>query len=84
MPDTVSGKQLESFVESYLNSLGFETLTYKTYSENKNKDNVLVSNVPYVSIYGSNCRTEFLLCLKKRKIRIECKWQGTSGSTGCP
>ena len=43
-------------------------------------DNVLFKNVPYESIYGTKCRSEFLLRYHGRDIRIECKYQESAGS----
>ena len=43
-------------------------------------DNVLFKNVPYESIYGTKCRSEFLLRYRGRDIRIECKYQESAGS----
>ena len=38
--------------------------------------------MPFTSIYKHNARTEFLVISKKNnfRIRIECKWQQSSGS----
>jgi hypothetical protein len=41
---------------------------------------MLWKNVPYESIYGTKCRSEFLLAYDNREIRIECKSQESSGS----
>ena len=43
-------------------------------------DNILFKNVPYESIYGTKCRSEFLLRYEGRSIRIECKSQESAGS----
>lgn len=42
----------------------------------------LLTNVPYVTLYGSKGRTEFLLLSAARglRIRIEAKWQSSAGS----
>jgi len=45
-----------------------------------NTNDVLLKNVPYESIYGTKCRSEFLLRYKGRHIRIECKYQESAGS----
>lgn len=80
MPDTSSGKQLERYIADYLANRNFTEITFTEFQATKNKNKTLVSNIPYISIYGSKCRTEFLLCFDNREIRIECKWQGVSGS----
>jgi len=41
---------------------------------------VLWKNVPYESIYGTKCRSEFCLDLNGKRYRIECKFQKTGGS----
>ena len=41
---------------------------------------LLLRHVPYRSIYGTPSKTEFVLVLPDRSIRIECKWQAVSGS----
>jgi len=43
-------------------------------------DNILWKNVPYESIYGTKCRSEFVLNYAGRRIRIECKSQQSPGS----
>src|SRR5690606_13047129 len=43
---------------------------------------LLLKHIPYDTIYNHKGRTEFLALSEKfnKKIRIECKWQQTSGS----
>ncbi len=45
-------------------------------------DKYVISNAEYISIYGRKCKTEFVLVNKNTnsRIRIECKWQQSSGS----
>ncbi|MDR1912773.1 MAG: hypothetical protein LBQ52_10585 [Helicobacteraceae bacterium] len=80
----VSGSQLEEAVKTVLIAKGFELVGYSQWVKNpKNySDELLLKNVPFKSIYGHIGKTEFLLISKRRdmKIRIECKWQQTSGS----
>ena len=42
----------------------------------------LIRNAPYVSIYGHDARSEFLLVdeVAGREVRIECRWQQVQGS----
>jgi hypothetical protein len=40
----------------------------------------LERSVPYTTIYGTTGRTEFVLYLPSKRVRIECKWQAVSGS----
>jgi len=73
-----NGKHLEDEVEEFLTSqLGILSMLY---SETDKKDNILLKNVPYTSIYGGKCRSEFQLCYEGRVIRIECKTQSAHGS----
>lgn len=48
----------------------------------ENNDKVVILNARYKTIYQHNGKTEFLIINKKTnlKIRVECKWQQTSGS----
>lgn len=45
-------------------------------------DKYVISDAEYTSIYGRRCKTEFVLVNKNinKRIRIECKWQQSSGS----
>jgi hypothetical protein len=72
-----SGSKLENDVSNYITSRNVKLIKNKDYI---NQDNVLISNYPYINIYGGRGRTEFLL--KKNGIvwRIECKQQEVSGS----
>lgn len=48
----------------------------------KNLDKLVLTNVPYTSIYEHNGRTEYLIInnLQNRRIRVEVKYQQVSGS----
>ena len=80
MADTKSGKQLERFVYDFFISNKFREISYADYIKNNDTERTIIKHIPYISIYGSKCRTEFLICFDDRKIRIECKWQSVSGS----
>lgn len=74
-----SGTRLEDKVENLL--LDKFPIVSRKYSQTKVHKNVLLKHVPYTNIYGNTrCRSEFLLCYKSRKIRIECKFQESAGS----
>jgi hypothetical protein len=81
---TGSGNTLEQTVTGTILSKGFTLVTYREYIKNGNKcgEELLIKNVPYRTIYNHHGKTEFLLISKKYslKIRIECKWQQSSGS----
>ena len=77
---STSGQSFEKTVESIIESTGISSLDYSNADEYKNLSNALVKRVPFQSIYNKKSKTEFVLCTKGRKIRIECKFQATRGS----
>ena len=84
MKASITGNILEKQVQSLFLEKGFEIEMYSKWIKNKDKygDELLLKNVPFTSIYKHNARTEFLVISKKNnfRIRIECKWQQSSGS----
>tara|TARA_R110000851_G_scaffold103269_1_gene220123 strand:+ start:1243 stop:1722 length:480 start_codon:yes stop_codon:yes gene_type:complete len=79
---TTNGAKFEDVIEkSICDILGIETSkwTEAEFASSKGVD-MLWKNVPYESIYGTKCRSEFLLAYNNREIRIECKSQESSGS----
>lgn len=80
----ITGNQLESAVKAVFTGKGFQIVKYRDWikSTSKFSEEVLLTNVPYTTIYKHRGSTEFLLISKKYnlKMRIECKWQQTSGS----
>lgn len=76
---TTNGAAFEKIIEDYLcGTLDVESLKYD--HNHLEEDYVLWKHAPYRSIYDTNCRSEFLLQLGSRKIRIECKYQSVGGS----
>lgn len=88
-----SGRTLEATIIGTLQSKGFKCVSYREYSnyvkkheqekaDQKYGTELLLKNVPFVTIYGHNGKTEFLLVSAKYNLRtrIECKWQQSSGS----
>lgn len=74
----LNGKHLESLVEvTITRNLGVES---EYYARTEEREDILLKNVPYKSIYGGNCRSEFVLNYQGRSIRIECKSQKSHGS----
>lgn len=74
-----TGHRLEDKVEKLITTQ-LDVVSRK-YSQTKDRTNVLLKHVPYTNIYGSTrCRSEFVLCYKSRRIRIECKYQQSAGS----
>lgn len=80
----ITGNQLEKAVQTVLLDKGFEIEMYRKWAKNPEKygKELLLKNVPFTTIYGHKGNTEFLLLSEKYdlKIRIECKWQQSSGS----
>jgi hypothetical protein len=81
---TASGGTLESTIKGVMSSKGFRVVKYCDWKKRPTAygDELLLTTVPYDTIYGEKGRTEFLLISAKYKItaRIECKWQQGSGS----
>lgn len=79
-----TGKVLENAVASTFQAKGFDVAPYGEWIHNKReyRDDILLKNAPYSSIYGHSGKTEFLLISPKHgvEIRIECKWQQSQGS----
>lgn len=63
---------------------GFTVVRYSKWIRHPERygDELLLENVPYRTIYRGTGRTEFLLRSRRYGlyVRIECKWQQTSGS----
>lgn len=79
---THSGKFLEQVLRSELQARGFHFRTHAEDAENLDmfEPRLVVSNVPYRSLYGCSSRSEFVITDGPRKIRVECRWQESSGS----
>jgi len=78
------GRVLENQVKSILEQKGFKIVSF---TEWKNKPDaygkeLLLTNVPFKNIYEHKGKSEFLLKSEHYNltIRIECKWQQSSGS----
>lgn len=77
------GSILEQHVAQTFTDHGFVMLTHAAYVARGNPDgDFLLTNAPYTSIYGHTGKTEFLAISTARDlgVRIECKWQQSSGS----
>lgn len=77
------GKVLESNVISTLQQKGFTVMPYNLWEKNPAlfSAELLLTNVPYDTIYGHKGKTEFkILSARYGEYRIECKWQQSSGS----
>ena len=79
-----TGTVLESIVTSTLSAHGFIIVPFRDFIRKPGAygQELLLKHVPYKTLYGSNGYTEFLLKSAKHnlEIRIECKWQQSSGS----
>jgi len=81
---TASGNLLEQTVKTVCKQKGFTILKYSDWKQNPEKYSaeLLLTNVPYETIYKHAGKTEFLLKSARYglEIRIECKWQQVAGS----
>ena len=84
-----TGNQLERTVRDLFSGAGFALMRYRDYAaqqggliEELTEGDLLLEDVPYTSIYGHSGKTEFLALSKRlgMNMRIECKWQQSSGS----
>lgn len=80
----ISGNVLERTVKEVFLSKGFELVNFRKWNKEKEKygKELLLTNVPYQTIYNHPGNTEFLTLSEKYNfaIRIECKWQQSAGS----
>ncbi|MBU2445683.1 MAG: 4-diphosphocytidyl-2C-methyl-D-erythritol kinase [Bacteroidetes bacterium] len=81
---TSSGNLLEQTVKTICRQKGFKIEKYKDWKKKPEKygNELLLTDVPYDTIYKHTGKTEFLLKSSRYnlEIRIECKWQQVSGS----
>ena len=82
------GMSYEKKFELFCNSKGIGSIYHSRWSKSgtgslyNDEIRILIKDFPYESIYkGSICKTEFVLILNDRKIRIEFKSQNKAGST---
>jgi hypothetical protein len=76
-----NGAKFEDIIEDAITqALEIPSRKWPKEEERLTTDNVLLKNAPYESIYGTKCRSEFLLRYQGRDIRIECKYQQSAGS----
>jgi hypothetical protein len=77
------GRVLEQVVSLTMQQKGFRVIPYIKWKDDPGAygDEVVLTNVPYETIYGHQGKTEFKLVSKKYgDYRIECKWQQSPGS----
>lgn len=77
------GRVLESSVISILQHKGFTVVPFSQWQKQPEHfgNELLLTNVPYQTIYGHQGKTEFKISSQKYgEYRIECKWQQSSGS----
>ena len=83
----VDGMSYEKKFELFCNSKDIGSIYHTRWSKSgtgsfEDNNRILVKDFPYESIYpGSICKTEFVLILNDRRIRIEFKSQEKAGST---
>jgi hypothetical protein len=80
----LQGKTLESTIKIIMSNKGFSVLSYSEWKKDQQKhgNEVLVSQVPYTTIYNKQGKMDFLLISEKfnKRIAVECKWQQSGGS----
>ncbi|MBL8029241.1 MAG: 4-diphosphocytidyl-2C-methyl-D-erythritol kinase [Fibrobacteres bacterium] len=78
------GKVLEENIITTFIRKGFTPVMWSEWNKDNSKygEELLLKNVPFKNLYGHDGYTEFLLLSKRynTEIRIECKWQQSSGS----
>jgi hypothetical protein len=78
------GRVLENAVIGVFEQHGFEVVSFKDWLKSPESfgGELLLTNVPYRSIYGHDAKTEFRVQSVRLNFeaRIECKWQQSSGS----
>lgn len=78
-----SGKFLESIVELQAKEHGYTILRWNDRPAPGPcgyVDRLLLKNVPYVNIYGTTSRSEFIVISESSFAVIECRWQSVGGS----
>lgn len=77
-----SGQFLESIVHREFSARGYIIRSHGDDADNLDMfaSKIVVRNVPYTSLYGCTSRSEFVVTEFNRKVRIECRWQESSGS----
>ena len=77
------GHILKNKLEALFEEHGYLVVPLVVYKKKFHLSNrMVVKNFPFQSIYGHRGRTDFLLINEKlgRRIRIDCRWQQSSGS----
>ena len=78
-----TGGRLERAIELEFKSRGIPVFEYAVKGENGDffSNRFLLKHVPYTSVYGCSCSSEFVLRdFFGGDIRIECRWQESTGS----
>ena len=75
-----NGAVLEDAVRSVTARHGYAEINFKDWEKANYPIKYLVANVPYQTIYKTRGHTEFVLSTSSGNIRIECKWQQSTGS----
>lgn len=80
-----NGQAAEKSILPVLGSCGFDIFTETQVEKQpelvKGKDRYILKNSKYTSIYGNpNCRTEYVIVDKGRRVRVEVRFQSVAGS----
>jgi hypothetical protein len=78
------GKILENTIVPALEFRSFKLVSYEDWEKDPENygSELLLKNVPYISIYAHKGKSEFLIKSERFNLntRIECKWQQSQGS----
>jgi hypothetical protein len=79
-----AGRILEKTILPVFSENGFKIITHATWARDPDKydGDVVITGVPYTTIYGHTGKTEFVVKSPTRSLyfRVECKWQSSNGS----
>ncbi len=84
MPEIRTGRRYEDVIKDMFSRSGFEVVPFRSWTAKPLADGseLLLTHAAYTNVYGTPGYTEFVI--KSRKlpgdVRVECKWQQTSGS----
>lgn len=74
-----SGHVFEKMAVPVFEANGYPVVAWKQFREHP-LDRCAVKDVPFINVYGSQSKTEFVIVDGDRRIRVECKFQTSAGS----
>lgn len=76
-----NGQLIERILTPIFEQAHFPVMKYSDYmKKHMILDKVVLTNVPYTTIYGEGGKTEYLIIDGERRVRVECKNQFAAGS----